>query len=358
MKRVIHVIGTRPNFVKAAPVINALNNTCEQFIVHTGQHYSKSMSESFLETLRIPKPDINLNVGSGTHGYQTARVLENIEKYFIEQQPNLVVVYGDVNSTLAAALAAKKLNIKVAHVESGLRSNDPYMPEEVNRVLTDKISTYHFLTEEDAKNNLSREGIRTDDAYFVGNTMIDSLVDTIEKTNSDFIEQNFNETKYVLFTCHRPSNVDTKEGLRKVAEIIKSIEYPIVFPAHFRTLKNIRSFGLWDEFSGNKNLYIIEPVEYLEFLHMMKKSFFVITDSGGVQEETTFLGIPCLTFRKNTERPSTVKFGTNTLVQNIKEIKYAISQIESGIYKKGEKPALWDGKASQRIAKIINNVLD
>jgi len=351
--KIIHVVGARPNFVKAAPVINCLAKRDKQVVIHTGQHYSPQMSDTFFNSLNMPEPDYNLGVGSGTHGAQTARVLETIEKIFISEEPDMVFVYGDVNSTLAAAIAASKLNIKVAHVESGLRSGDMTMPEEINRILVDSISDMLFVTESNGLANLFISNIPTQKIHFVGNTMIDSLVRNVEKTKSKHIEMNYSDKKYVLFTCHRPSNVDTEIALKKVLEIFKSIEYPIIFPAHYRTINNIKKFNLWDEFKSVKNLDIIEPVGYLEFLHMVKKSYIVITDSGGLQEETTFLRKPCLTYRKNTERPSTVTIGTNTLVDGVNDITRLIKQIDSGEYKRGNIPEKWDGNAAKRIFNVI-----
>ena len=352
---VTHVIGARPNFVKAAPVIHSLStiHNVSQRIVHTGQHYSNALSEEFITTLNIPEPDVNLRVGSSaTPGAQLSTLITRIENEFNDNRPDLVILYGDVNSTLAAAIMAARMCIKIAHVESGLRSFDMTMPEEVNRILTDRLTSIFFITEESAKKNLLNEGVSLDDIFFVGNTMIDSLVGVIESPSLKCEHED-----HVLMTCHRPSNVDDVAGLQKIIEVCESINNEIVFPLHPRTLSNLKKFSLFNRLQGISNVTILGPVDYFTFVSLMKNAKVVITDSGGIQEETTYLGVPCLTLRKNTERPSTIECGTNELVDSVEEISVYIDQINNGTYKKAKKPLLWDGEASKRIASVITNLV-
>jgi UDP-N-acetylglucosamine 2-epimerase (non-hydrolysing) len=346
-KKVLHVVGARPNFVKAAPVIKSISSDIEQLLIHTGQHYDKKMSDVFFDNLNIPKPTEFLSIGSGTHGEQTAKVIVEMEKHLLKYNPDLLLVYGDVNSTLGSAIAASKLNIEIAHVESGLRSFDNNMPEEVNRLIVDGIADYHFVTEKSGVDNLLSEGRCGDNIFLVGNTMIDSLYKILATVGLNRKEE------YALLTLHRPSNVDTKEGLEKIIRICENIEMKILFPMHPRTKKSLKKLNLYDRLSENVNLEILEPVGYFEFVSLLSNSSVVITDSGGIQEETTALRVPCLTLRKNTERPITVECGTNILVDTTEEVLYNISQIRSGNYKKGTVPYLWDGSAGKRIAKII-----
>ena len=348
-KKIMHVVGARPNFVKAAPVINAIGNTFKQYIIHTGQHYDKKLSGDFFEALEIPDPDEHLNIGSGLHGEQTAKVIIEIEKNLYKYEPDLLIVYGDVNSTLGAAIAAAKMNVKIAHIESGLRSFDREMPEEINRILVDRISNYHFVTEQSGVDNLLLEGHSRESIFFVGNTMIDSLFKISSK-----IEERGEE--YLLMTMHRPSNVDNKPQLEKIIDICGRVELGIIFPMHPRTEKNLHKFGLFEKLRNMKNVRTMQSAGYFEFISLMRNSMAVMTDSGGIQEETTALGVPCLTLRDNTERPVTISKGTNVLVKTVDEVLDNISLIEKKQYKKGSRPDMWDGHAGQRIATIIKEI--
>ena len=358
MFKIVHVVGARPNFVKAAPVVFAINELLKekvnQRIVHTGQHYSKNLSESFFTDLEIPLPDISLSIKkSSRHGEQTASILQQIEVTFLREEPDLLIVYGDVNSTLAATLAASKLGIKIAHIESGLRSFDKTMPEEINRKMVDSISDILFVTEFSGKENLLREGHSPSSIYFVGNTMIDTLskhLSTIKKS----IKLN-SKKDFALLTCHRPSNVDSLGGLKKLLELCRATPVDIIMPLHPRTRARMLSFNLLDSFKNLENLQMIEPAPYREFVSLLLRCRFVITDSGGVQEESTYLGVPCLTLRPNTERPSTITSGTNILTSH-DNIALNIRCILEGEFKIGTIPPLWDGKASQRIAHNIRDI--
>ena len=382
-KTIIHVVGARPNFMKIAPIFvsfekqNQKNNSpfIDQFIVHTGQHYGKEMSESFFSDLGIPDPHFNLNVGSGSHAFQTANIMLSFEGVLNELSPNLVIVVGDVNSTVACAITAKKLGIRVAHVESGLRSFDRSMPEEINRILTDSISDLLFTTEQSANINLHNEGISSENIFFVGNTMIDSLVLQLENAAQINTLENINLTgsgsdhfKYGLLTMHRPANVDCPTVLAGFLESFISLsdDTPILFPAHPRTIKQIKENKLESIFSSTeevllnkKGMVLIDPLGYYDMLNLMRSADYVITDSGGIQEETTYLGIPCFTIRENTERPVTTDHGTNILVgQNHKLLSDEVSKITTRKQKKGTIPPLWDGKASERIVDTLTNSLD
>ncbi len=382
-KTIIHVVGARPNFMKIAPIFvsfekqNQKNNSpfIDQFIVHTGQHYGKEMSESFFSDLGIPDPHFNLNVGSGSHAFQTANIMLSFEGVLNELSPNLVIVVGDVNSTVACAITAKKLGIRVAHVESGLRSFDRSMPEEINRILTDSISDLLFTTEQSANINLHNEGISSEQIFFVGNTMIDSLVLQLENAAQINTLENINLTgsgsdhfKYGLLTMHRPANVDCPTVLAGFLESFISLsdDTPILFPAHPRTIKQIKENKLESIFSSTeevllnkKGMVLIDPLGYYDMLNLMRSADYVITDSGGIQEETTYLGIPCFTIRENTERPVTTDHGTNILVgQNHKLLSDEVSKITTRKQKKGTIPPLWDGKASERIVDTLTNSLD
>ncbi len=358
--KIICVVGTRPNFIKIAPLIKEMEKHSEinNLLAHTGQHYDKEMSRLFFDDLEIPKPDINLGVGSASDSTQTANIMIGLEKVFLKEKPDLVVVVGDVNSTLAAALTAAKCKIKVAHVESGLRSFDRTMPEELNRILTDRISDFLFTTEESANRNLANEGIDKNKVFFVGNVMIDSLLSHREKAKKSKIlsKLNIKRSEYAVLTLHRPSNVDNKKSLEQVIDILDKIQQKIkvVFPIHPRTLKNINKFKLDEQLKNQKNLIITEPLGYLDFLALMSNSRFVLTDSGGIQEETTVLGVPCITMRKSTERPVTVEQGTNVLVSTDKsKIIESAHKLINGYNPKGRIPKLWDGKAAQRIVNIL-----
>lgn len=350
---VLHVVGARPNFVKAAAVVRALKKrNVRQTLVHTGQHYDRNMSDVFFTQLEIPEPDVNLGVGSGTHAAQTAEIMRLIEPVLLENKPDVVLVYGDVNSTVAAALVCSKLLIRVAHVEAGLRSFDRTMPEEINRIVTDCLSDILFTPSEDADSNLKREGVGPEKIYRVGNVMIDSLIQFLPaaKHSKNGFAENF-----ALVTLHRPSNVDNPDNLKRVltALIGASQGLDIVFPVHPRTRQRIAEFGIETD-----RLCLLEPLPYLEFLGLQMHARVVVTDSGGIQEETTYLRIPCLTLRSNTERPITVDIGTNTLVgENSDLLRSELQKILSGNTKKGTIPPLWDGHAGERIAGILQGQL-
>ena len=358
--RVLCVAGARPNFMKIAPLLREFNSrdTFESFLVHTGQHYDARMSENFFRDLGIPAPDINLGVGSGTHAEQTAHVLMKLEAVLLNERPDLVLVVGDVNSTLAATIAAVKLDIPVAHVEAGLRSGDRTMPEELNRLMTDVVASWLFTTEADGEANLLREGIDPARIHFVGNVMIDTLLANLERAKKlDTLERlGLTEGKFCLLTLHRPSNVDDPARLAELFGALEEIHdrVPIVFPVHPRTATNI------SEALGGRDLkfQIIEPQDYLDFLRLMAGAKIVLTDSGGVQEETTALGTPCFTLRDSTERPITVTHGTNTMVGADREvILREVMATLDGKPKAGNVPDLWDGKASERIANVLERDL-
>jgi len=360
----MNVVGARPNFMKIAPIQREMDkyDDIQPVLLHTGQHYDERMSKLFFDDLQMPEPDIYLNVGSGTHAAQTAKIMMKFEKVLNQERPDLVIVVGDVNSTAACSLVAVKLGIKVAHVEAGLRSFDRSMPEEINRLVTDVISDLLFVTEKSGLENLKREGIADHKVHFVGHVMIDSLIHFKEKAAHSKImdELNVQAGKYALVTLHRPSNVDSKENFLKLLDAFEKIEkdLKIVFPIHPRSGKMIDTFGFQPKVKAMKNLILLEPLGYLDFMKLMHNARLLLTDSGGIQEETTYLGIPCITMRENTERPVTVEVGTNILVGSdtqriIKETK----NILDGNGKKGQIPKLWDGKAAERIVNIIHEVL-
>ena len=354
------VAGARPNFMKIAPLIKEFQKEKIEFkLVHTGQHYDYNMSKIFFDDLGIPEPDIYLDVGSGTHAVQTAKIMIEFEKIVIKDEPQLVVVVGDVNSTIACALVAKKLHIKIAHIEAGLRSFNMNMPEEINRILTDQISDFLFTTERSAELNLKREGISEDKIFFVGNIMIDTLITNLKKATELNLLEKFKLVKndYALITLHRPSNVDKKEDLKKMLDIIKILqeEIKIFFPIHPRTKKNLELFNLKKDIE-NMNVYLSKPVGYLEFLNLMMNSKLILTDSGGIQEEASFLKKPILTARQGTERPITVDEGTNTIIGNdINKAKKHINEILSDKYKKGKDIEKWDGQTATRIVQVIKS---
>ncbi|MBL7075178.1 UDP-N-acetylglucosamine 2-epimerase (non-hydrolyzing) [candidate division KSB1 bacterium] len=363
--RIDLIVGARPNFMKAAPVYGELKKVPGRFsvrLIHTGQHYDDKMSRIFFQELNLPHPDIYLGVGSGTHGVQTAKVMMAYEEALLkdgENKPDLVLVVGDVNSTLACSLAAVKLHIKVAHIEAGLRSFDWEMPEEINRLVTDTVSDLLFTTCEDADQNLLKEGHSPDQIHRVGNVMIDSLLEYLPLTDrSTILEKLGVQPKgYALVTLHRPANVDVEGQLGDFLDAFAEIqtEIPIIFPAHPRTQKMIRKFRISQ--ARTKNLKITDPLGYLDFIKLEANSRFVMTDSGGMQEETTVMGIPCLTLRKNTERPVTIRVGTNTLVGvNREDIVREARKILSGRGKKGKVPEFWEGRAAERIAKVIMSI--
>jgi UDP-N-acetylglucosamine 2-epimerase (non-hydrolysing) len=360
--RMIFVAGARPNFVKIAPLLRAAADyrDIETILVHTGQHYDQAMSESMFHDLEIRQPDFNLDVGSASHAVQTAEVMKRFEPILLERAPDVVVVVGDVNSTIACALTATKLGIKVAHVEAGLRSFDSTMPEEINRVLTDRISDFLFTTEPSAQKNLAKEGVSRRKVFFAGNVMVDSLLCSLEKAaHSDVISrlQLSSGEGYVLVTLHRPVNVDDAAGLGRLFDALNVIaeNITVVFPVHPRTRKQIEKFGI----QVGSRICLIEPLGYLDFLRLMSKSRMVLTDSGGIQEETTVLRVPCLTLRENTERPITITVGTNRLVGSDPQtiIQHARS-ILAGDPKKGKIPRLWDGKAAERIIAVLHRELN
>jgi len=347
---ILHVVGARPNFVKAAPVLRALKNrSVRQTLVHTGQHYDRNMSDVFFTQLEIPKPDVNLEVGSGSHASQTAEIMRRIEPVLLERKPDIVLVYGDVNSTVAAALVCSKLLIRVGHVEAGLRSFDRTMPEEINRIVTDRLSDVLFTPSEDGDLNLQNEGVPSEKIHRVGNVMIDSLIRFLPLAAKCLKNEWLGQ--FALVTLHRPSNVDDPRNLESIlgSLIEVSDKLDIVFPVHPRTRQRIADFKI-----ATRKLHLLEPMPYIEFLALQGRAAVVITDSGGIQEETTYLGIPCLTLRSNTERPVTVTNGTNILVGEDKhKLTSEIKKILSGNAKKGTIPPLWDGHAGERIAEVL-----
>jgi UDP-N-acetylglucosamine 2-epimerase (non-hydrolysing) len=352
---ILHVVGARPNFMKAAPVTAALAaRGLTQTIVHTGQHYDAGMSEVFIKELGLPEPDVNLEVGSGSHTVQTAQVMQRFEPVVLEHKPDMVLVYGDVNSTLAAALVCAKVLVPVAHVEAGLRSGDRSMPEEINRLLTDQIAGLLFTPSADGDANLLREGIPAEKIKLVGNVMIDTLVRLLPEAERRWskLEAESPGGGYALVTLHRPSNVDDPRQLACLLEALGRIgrEVRVLFPIHPRTRKSIADGGL----AVPETVRLMDPQGYLDFLALQRHAQVVITDSGGVQEETTYLGIPCLTLRNNTERPVTVVTGTNILIGgDLERLHAEVMRILAGQGKKGQVPPLWDGHAAERIAEEI-----
>lgn len=363
MKKILIVVGTRPNFIKVTRFKEVFKNypNHEVKFVHTGQHFDEKMSQVFFDQFDL-RPDFMLNIGQGTPNTQMANVMLGLEKVCLEYQPDLLLVVGDVNSTFAAALTGNKMGIPVGHVESGLRSFDRDMPEEINRLLTDEIADYFFVTEQSGIDHLLREGKDKNKIFFVGNTMIDSLVGFDEQVQKSDVMSQFNleSKKFVLMTMHRPSNVDSEEGLKVLIEMINEIlkSYQLVFPIHPRTIARLKSFNLWDELEALPNLIFSGPLDYFAFQKLTSEASFVVTDSGGIQEETTYRQVPCLTLRDNTERPSTIDIGSNVLVPyTVENLKERIQEIETGTYKKGQIPPLWDGKSTERIAQVIEGLL-
>jgi len=355
--KIISVVGTRPNIVKIASLVKEFSKHPDitNILVHTGQHYDEKMSDSFFRELEIPEPDINLGIGSGSHAEQTGRIMIEFEKVLLNEKPDLVLVVGDVNSTLACALTSVKLGIKVAHIEAGLRSFDREMPEEINRILTDQVSDYLFTTEKDAEKNLLNEGIAKSKIFFVGNLMIDTLL--IHKERASNLKKP-DSNDYAILTLHRPSNVDDKETLSNILEIIREIQsqIKIIWPMHPRTRNNLERFNLKEKLKEMKNVSISDPLTYLEFMNAVMNSKFVLTDSGGIQEETTVLNIPCITLRDNTERPVTIEQGTNYLAgSNKNSILEIIQKVLNGKAKQYRGIEFWDGKAAERIVSVIKN---
>lgn len=359
MKHITIIAGARPNFIKIAPIIHAIHDVQNRGVdltyrlIHTGQHYDKKMSGDFFDQLQIPEPHANLNAGGGTQAEQTANIMVRFEKDLLENPTDLVLVVGDVTSTMACAIVAQKLHTKVAHVEGGIRSNDWTMPEEINRLVTDAITNYFFTTSEVANQNLLNSGIKSEQIFFVGNTMIDTLLRQEPNFRQPEIwsEIGLEEKSYIVMTLHRPANVDQEESLKNLLEEIidNSQDLPLVFPVHPRTAKNLEHLAI-----SNPRLHLIEPLGYLEFNYLVKHAKAVITDSGGITEETTVMGIPCMTLRDNTERPETITTGTNELIgTNPQAIKPALEKLFSGDWKKGGIPEKWDGETATRIVEII-----
>jgi UDP-N-acetylglucosamine 2-epimerase (non-hydrolysing) len=364
VRKIDLVVGARPNFMKAAPLLRELKRHPDKFrprLIHTGQHYDPKMSKLFFDDLGMEPPDVFLGVGSGTHAEQTAKIMVEFEKTIMADRPDLIVVFGDVNSTMAAAIVAAKLWVKIAHVEAGLRSFDNQMPEEINRIVTDRISDFLFVTEESGLRNLKAEGVPSEKVFFAGNIMIDSLTASLEACKKSTILSDLKLTpgEYVCMTLHRPSNVDNPERLRELLEMILKIaeKTPIVFPCHPRTHKEMGHLGMLDRVDSNR-LKLVEPLGYLDFLRLQSSCKFVLTDSGGIQEETTYLQIPCITMRESTERPVTVDVGSNVMTgPHPDKVLAAVDQILAGKAKKGRIPDLWDGRTAIRIREILEKVI-
>ena len=362
--RIVNVVGARPNLMKIAPLMDAYRAApeIEPLLVHTGQHYDANMSELFFEQLGIPEPDLNLGVGSASHAVQTAEIMRAFEPIVEEHRPDAVLVVGDVNSTIACGLVAVKLGVRLVHVEAGLRSFDREMPEEINRVLTDAISDLLFCTEQSGVDNLRREGIAEAKIHLVGNVMIDTLLRHRQRAEASRVLESFGLAPggYAVLTLHRPSNVDDPAALAKLLDVLEVIasEQPLVFPVHPRTRSKLVQFGLASRVTAQPRLRLVDPVGYLDFLKLMAHARVVLTDSGGIQEETTILGVPCLTLRANTERPVTVEIGTNRLVgQQPEAILAAYRALMSGHEHGGGTPPLWDGGAAGRIVAVLRERL-
>lgn len=358
------VAGARPNFMKISPIIKAINNAGRDNLnihfrlVHTGQHFDQKMSGDFFEQLGIPEPDVNLGCGGGSQAEQTAAIMTKFEKELQEHRPDVVLVVGDVTSTMACTITAKKLNIEVAHVEAGIRSGDWTMPEEINRVVTDSICNHFFTTSVLASQNLLKSAVSKDKIHFVGNTMIDTLYQNLERLRKPAFwdELQLEDHKYFLATLHRPSNVDDPVKLKKILDsICNSVSgYRVIFPVHPRTRKVLESINFHDE-----NIIMIDPQGYLEFIYLVKNAKGIITDSGGITEEATVLGIPCLTLRNSTERPETVTMGTNELIgDDYAKLSYFLQKIQHNEWKEGAIPPLWDGNTSRRIVNILYNIYE
>ncbi len=363
--RLACIVGARPNLMKMAPLLRALGpySDVEAVLIHTGQHYDKNLSDVFFEQLEMPRPDVTLEVGSGSHAVQTARVLERFEGVLVEADRqgrpfDRVIVVGDVNSTMAATLAAAKLNVPVAHVEAGLRSFDRTMPEEINRIVTDAIADLLLVSEPAGMENLRREGHPEEHLRLVGNVMIDTLKFMLPKARQcdTLAKMGLEPGKYGVVTLHRPSNVDAAETLRPILDVLVDVSesLPVVFPIHPRTQERIKRFGLAEKMDSAGGMIQTEPLGYLEFLALTSQAKVIVTDSGGLQEESTVLGIPCLTARPNTERPITVGQGTSTLVGNdAGKLRSCLASVLDGTYKQGTCPELWDGQAAERIARVL-----
>lgn len=365
-RKLLYIIaGARPNFMKIAPIIRALQNQKDQFdfrIIHTGQHFDKEMSDVFFDELGIPKPDHHLNCGGGSHAEQTGKIMIAFEKICQNERPDCVIVVGDVNSTLACSIVSKKLNISLAHVEAGLRSGDMTMPEEVNRIVTDSISDWYFCTEPSGEENLLKEGKSRDHIFHVGQVMVDNLLyqcnKLVDVDKSKFVSEGIKRklSSYGVLTLHRPSNVDNLEAFKGIVQALKTIStrLPIVFPVHPRTRRSLDKLGI----GLGDQIILTTALSYMDFLNLWKDAVIVLTDSGGLQEETTALGLPCLTLRNNTERPITLTYGTNTLVgSNPIRITEEFNKILEGCGKVGGRPELWDGKAAIRIVNLLSVLL-
>lgn len=353
------IAGARPNFMKIAPIIDAIQAkqnkgaSIRYRLVHTGQHYDHNMSASFFEQLGIPDPDINMDAGGGTQAQQTSAIMIGYENVLRQERPDLCMVVGDVTSTMACSIVARKMLVKVAHVEAGIRSGDWSMPEEINRIVTDSLSNYFFTTSERANENLRRSGVEDECIFFVGNTMIDTLLKNLGRFRKPEIwdRARLKDTKYLVMTLHRPANVDEESNLKELVHeiILNSQDVPVIFPVHPRTAKNLQKIGIH---AGN--LYLVDPLGYLEFNYLVQHAMAVITDSGGITEETTVLGVPCMTLRDNTERPETVSIGTNELIgTDPRNIAPSLETLFSGKWKQGGIPEKWDGKSSVRIVDIL-----
>jgi UDP-N-acetylglucosamine 2-epimerase (non-hydrolysing) len=358
---ILNIVGARPNFMKVAPLHRTFETRPEinSKILHTGQHYDAKMSDIFFNQLGMPEPHYYLGIGGGSHTWTTANIMLKFEEIVKEDRPDLVLVVGDVNSTVACTLVAIKMGIPVAHVEAGLRSGDRTMPEELNRLMTDSVADYLFVTEQSGMIHLAKEGVSDEKIFFVGNVMIDSLVHFREQASSSSIleDTGVSPKDYILMTMHRPHNVDNEESLRDILQIIKDATHhkKVVFPIHPRTTNNMKKFGLYEELETIEGVTLLEPQGYLEFLKLMDNAALIITDSGGIQEETTYLQVPCMTFRDTTERPSTVDIGTNFLMKDLNptSVRVQMEAILSGQAKEGIIPPFWDGKTAERIADIL-----
>ncbi|MCL4154898.1 UNVERIFIED_CONTAM: hypothetical protein GTU68_042980 [Idotea baltica] len=351
--------------MKIAPIHKALtaHPQIEQILVHTGQHYGHGMSDQFFSDLGMPAPAINLEVGSDSHAQQTAKIMQLFEAVVLEHKPDAVLVVGDVNSTIACALTAKKLNIKVIHVEAGLRSFDMEMPEEINRILTDRLSDLLFITEESAEQNLKNEGVDANKIHFVGNVMIDSLVSQIDRARDQQVTEKLSlaDQSYLLATIHRPSNVDAKKDLERTVDTLcqAAERLPLLVPLHPRTIQNLEQNGFADKLQSNPNIHISGPLGYLDFLRCQMGARAILTDSGGIQEESTYLGVPCLTMRENTERPATITQGSNRLIgTQTNNILSALDELLKQPARSDRRPPLWDGNAAIRIADVLSKELD
>ncbi len=363
--KILLICGARPNFMKIAPLMFAIdkhnkdkkqNKKIDHLLVHTGQHYDVKMSDAFFRDLNIPQPDFNLEVGSGTHAVQTAEIMMRFEIICLQEKPDWIIVVGDVNSTMACTIVASKLRIKVAHVEAGLRSFDREMPEEINRLVTDALADLLLTPSKDADKNLLREGVNKNKIQFVGNIMIDTLLNHVEKARQLRPYENYglHEKEFIFVTLHRPSNVDEKKSLTMIMKHLTTLsrKMPVIFPMHPRTKKNLIAFGLQERINKAKGMIITDPIGYHETIGLVDRCAFVLTDSGGLQEETTVLGIPCLTLRSNTERPVTITQGTNRLT-SLTTLEKDLARLISGKYKKGRLPELWDGHTAERILSIL-----